>query len=240
MKALLKSFVLPFLSPGERSALRHLLSEFRISRHHRSGLRKVRRMSWSAPVRLNLGSDTHCKDGYLNVDMFPRGDLTLDLRRSLPFESNSCEQIFRSIDRALRLTRLGFSPASGMLAYLKPNGLLRFSVPDTEWPLPDYAKVFTPIIFRRAKRTRRGIPATVKLVLNTSIITSVNTTNTVSPMMRKRQENFWKPSDFKMSNAFRSIGVSSWHGSPRYPDFVLKAFLPPEPSLRPYPKPKPN
>ena len=187
MKALLESFVLRLLSPGERSALRHLLSEFRISRHHRSGLRKVRRMSWSAPLRLNLGSGPHCKDGYLNVDMFPGGDLTLDLRRNLPFESNSCEEIFSEhciehFDYPDSVSHL----LQECLRILKPKGLLRFSVPDTEWPLPDYAKVFTPIIFRRAKRTRRGIPATAKLVLNTSIITSVNVMNTISLMMRRR------------------------------------------------------
>jgi predicted SAM-dependent methyltransferase len=141
MKALLKSFVSHLLSPGERSALRLLLLEFRISRYHRCGLRKIRRMSWSAPIKLNLGSGTHCKDGYLNVDMLPGGDLTLDLRRNLPFESNCCEQIFSEHciehfdypDTVSHLLR-------ECLRILKPNGLLRLSVPDTEWPLVDYPK----------------------------------------------------------------------------------------------------
>ena len=151
MKALLKSFVSRLLSPGELSALRHLLSEFRISRHHRCGLRKIKRMSWSAPARLNLGSGAHCKDGYLNVDVFPGGDLTLDLRRNLPFESNCCEQIFSEhciehFDYPDAVSHL----LQECLRILKPSGVLRFSVPDTEWPLLSYAEG-PPNIFRRAK-----------------------------------------------------------------------------------------
>jgi Uncharacterized protein conserved in bacteria len=141
MKALLKSFVSRLLSPGELSALRHLLSEFRISRHHRHGLRKIKRMSWSAPARLNLGSGAHCKDGYLNVDVFPGGDLPLDLRRNLPFESNCCEQIFSEhciehFDYPDAVSHL----LQECLRILKPSGVLRFSVPDTEWPLLSYAE----------------------------------------------------------------------------------------------------
>jgi hypothetical protein len=55
MKALFETFVSRLLSPGELSALRHLLLEFRISRHHRCGLRKARGMSWSAPVKEGAG-----------------------------------------------------------------------------------------------------------------------------------------------------------------------------------------
>src|ERR1700737_2418640 len=129
------------LSSGERSALWRLLREFRVSHYHRSGLRKIRRMSWSRPAKLNLGCGTHRKDGYLNVDLFPGGDLTLDLRRNLPFESNCCELIFAEhciehIDYPDPVSHL-FRECFRILA---PNGLLRFSVPETEWPLTDYAK----------------------------------------------------------------------------------------------------
>src|ERR1700747_2678592 len=69
------------LSSGEESAMRHLVTELRISHYRRKGIRRIRQGSLS-------------KRGYLNVDLFPGGDLTLDLRRGLPFESNCCEMIF--------------------------------------------------------------------------------------------------------------------------------------------------
>ncbi|MCE0498376.1 MAG: methyltransferase domain-containing protein [Methylacidiphilales bacterium] len=129
------------LSKGELAALRSLLREFYISHLHRRGLREIRRRSLSRPARINLGSGTFRKDGFLNVDMFPGGDLTLDLRRDLPFDSDCCELIFSEHffehldypDAATALFR-------ECLRILKPGGLLRLSVPDTEWPLKEYAK----------------------------------------------------------------------------------------------------
>jgi predicted SAM-dependent methyltransferase len=88
----------------------------------------------------NLGSGTFVKTGYLNVDLFPGGDLTLDLRRGLPFESNCCERIISEHF----FEHLEYPDVVGHLLQeccrvLKPGGELRISVPDTEWPLHDYA-----------------------------------------------------------------------------------------------------
>jgi predicted SAM-dependent methyltransferase len=141
LKQRLESTLSRILSAGEYSALRRLIAEFRISRNHRAGLRKVRRMSLSRPERINLGSGRSTKPGFLNIDMEAGGDLTLDLRRGFPFESGCCELILSEHfvehvdypDAACALFR-------ECLRILKPGGLLRFSVPDTEWPLNDYAK----------------------------------------------------------------------------------------------------
>src|SRR4029077_4197608 len=94
LKNRLKRALLSFVSSGEYSALRHLYMELRISHFHRVGLRRIRRMTLSRPPKINLGCATSRKDGYLNIDLFPGGDLTLDLRRKFPFESNCCEVIF--------------------------------------------------------------------------------------------------------------------------------------------------
>ena len=141
MKQLLKSMVTRFLSPGEYAALEHVRMEFLISRYHRNGMREIRRRSFSRPAKLNLGSGNQRKEGYLNVDLFPGCDVTLDLRKDLPFDSDCCEQIFSEhciehLEYPASVSRL----LQECLRILKPGGVLRFSVPDTEWPLLDYAK----------------------------------------------------------------------------------------------------
>lgn len=138
MKRLLKAIAQRILSPGELEALRVLWSEKTIASHHRRGLSRVRK-SLSRPAKLNLGCGPHPKAGFLNVDFFPGGDLTLDLRRGLPFDSSCCELIFSEhcfehLDYPEPITHL----FRECLRVLKPGGELRFSVPETEWPLSDY------------------------------------------------------------------------------------------------------
>ena len=93
------------------------------------------------PEKINLGSGSHKKNGFLNIDRFPGAELTIDIRRGLPFDSDCCELIFsehcfehfdypKSISNILR----------ECLRVLKPNAMLLFSVPDTVWPMVDYAK----------------------------------------------------------------------------------------------------
>lgn len=141
MKRLLRKLFIQTFSAGERAAFEQVKAEFRISKMHRRGLRHVRRNSWQRPARINLGSGPHRKTGYLNIDLFPGGDLTLDLRRALPFESNCCEEIFSEHC----LEHFDYPGAVSdllreCLRVLRPGGHLRFSVPDTEWPLTDYPK----------------------------------------------------------------------------------------------------
>ncbi|WP_083712973.1 class I SAM-dependent methyltransferase [Paludisphaera borealis] len=136
---LIKPIVRRLLSPGEIAALRTLQTERAIASYHRSGLRRIRKQSLLRPARLNLGSGRHRKEGFLNVDLFPGGDVTLDLRLGLPFESDCCELIFSEhcfehIDYPEPISLL----FRECLRVLKPGGEFRFSVPGTEWPLTDY------------------------------------------------------------------------------------------------------
>jgi len=139
MKRILLSVAKKLLSSGEATAIRNLVTELRISHYHRKGIRRIRQRSLSKPSMINLGSGSVCKRGYLNVDLFPGGDLTLDLRRGLPFESNCCEMIFSEhffehLDYPEPVCYL----LRECLRVLRPGGVLRLSVPDTEWPLHDY------------------------------------------------------------------------------------------------------
>jgi predicted SAM-dependent methyltransferase len=140
MKRFIAFVARSLLSPGERGALRALMDERAISAHHRRGLREIRRRPQSRPEKLNLGSGRFPKKGYLNVDLLPGGDLTLDLRRGLPFESSCCELIFSEHC----FEHFDYPEPIGhvfreCLRVLKPHGILQFSVPDSEWPLNDYS-----------------------------------------------------------------------------------------------------
>jgi predicted SAM-dependent methyltransferase len=139
MKRLLASAAQWLLSPGEIDALRTLFNERAIASYHRAGLRQIRRESLERPARLNLGCGAFPKEGFLNIDSFPGGDLTVDLRLGLPFESDCCDLIFS--EHCLEHIEYP-EPVSFLfrecLRVLKPGGVLRFSVPDAEWPLNDY------------------------------------------------------------------------------------------------------
>jgi predicted SAM-dependent methyltransferase len=128
-----------FLSPSLVAALRLVRDELKIWRYHRQGLAEIKRRELQRSQRLNLGSGGFTKQGFLNVDMLPGADLTLDLRRGLPFESNSCrlifsEHFFEHLEYPQEVTAL----LRDCYRVLQPGGTLKFSVPDTEWPIRDY------------------------------------------------------------------------------------------------------
>jgi predicted SAM-dependent methyltransferase len=141
VKESMKNVIRRVFSAGEIAALRNLWTELVISHHHRRGLRLIRKNAWREPQRLNLGSGRVVKAGYLNVDLFPGGDLTLDLRRGLPFASNCCERIisehfFEHVEYPDVVGHL----FRECLRVLKPGGEFRISVPETAWPLEDYPR----------------------------------------------------------------------------------------------------
>lgn len=126
-------------SPGERAALQIFWTERKIASYHRQGLRQIRGQALSRPARLNLGSGGARKEGFLNVDSFPGGDVTLDLRERLPFDTGCCELIFSEhFFEHLDYPQAISSLLRECLRVLRPGGELKFAVPDTEWPLADY------------------------------------------------------------------------------------------------------
>ena len=127
-------------SAPERAALRLWRREREVASLHRAGLAKLKREpQLLQPARLNLGSGRFRKEGFVNVDLGPSADVTLDLRQGLPFASGSCEFIFSEhcfehFDYPEPISSL----FRECFRVLEPNGELCFSVPDTEWPLSDY------------------------------------------------------------------------------------------------------
>jgi predicted SAM-dependent methyltransferase len=139
----------PFISPGQEQALVQVQQETSTAWQHRMGLRKIRKHGLTRPAKINLGSGATTKPGFLNVYICPVADVTLDLRRPLPFEDDCCEVIFS--EHALEHFDYPW-PVIGVLReclrVLKPGGKVTFSVPDTEWPLVDYPKGYDAPYFR--------------------------------------------------------------------------------------------
>ena len=143
---------LGLFSQGEREALHFLLEEQQIAEHHQKGLQTIQQLSLTRPTKINLGCGQHPKPGFLNIDSSLGNDLTLDLRKDLPFESDSCDLIFSEHF----IEHLGYpQPVTNLfrecLRVLKPGGLLHFSVPDTGWPMADYNKGYTADYFRACR-----------------------------------------------------------------------------------------
>jgi predicted SAM-dependent methyltransferase len=136
---------------GLARALRALAAESRSAELHRRGLVASARYRGTRGLRLNLGCGPNQLDGWVNVDLAGRPDLTLDLREPLPFDDGAAERIYSEhflehLERAdaRRLVR-------EMRRVLAPGGRLRLGVPDTEWPLRAYASAEEDDYFRLAR-----------------------------------------------------------------------------------------
>jgi SAM-dependent methyltransferase len=128
--------------PPLSRTLQGLRAEFDLLRCHRRGVAAAtERYDRASGLRLHLGCGDTRKPGWVNIDTH-RGDLTLDLRMPLPFRDGSCAAIYSEHflehvdypDATLRL--LG-----ECRRVLQPGGLFDIGVPDTEWPLLEYAGV---------------------------------------------------------------------------------------------------
>jgi len=92
-----------------------------------------------APHRLNIGCGENLRPGWLNIDLDPRADLRLDIRRPLPFPEGSCAEVYSEhvlehlaypgeVEEVLR----------DWWRVLAPGGTLSVGIPDTEYPLASY------------------------------------------------------------------------------------------------------
>ena len=69
-----------------------------LSRLHRHGCAKARTLLGPAPLRLHLGCGHVYKPGWVNIDAYHlppcTPDLTLDLRKPLPFPDGACAEVY--------------------------------------------------------------------------------------------------------------------------------------------------
>lgn len=125
---------------GVRRALKLLFSEIRVQRIHAASVKKAKAYSEQTNLKLNCGCGQCPKTGWINIDLFLKADLHLDLREKLPFSESSAsviytEHFFEHLEYptdALHFLREVFR-------VLQPNGIFHVGVPDTEEPLKAYA-----------------------------------------------------------------------------------------------------
>jgi predicted SAM-dependent methyltransferase len=123
-------------------AIRLLGKEVTLYRYHRAGVKKARVYADRNGLRLNIGCGPNYKEGWVNIDLSSKADLSLDVRERIPLPDGSAmiiysEHFFEHLDypdEAKHFSRESFR-------LLEPNGLFRVGIPDTRWPLLDYAGV---------------------------------------------------------------------------------------------------
>lgn len=89
---------------------------------------------------MNIGCGSNLKLGWINIDLFDKADLQLDLREPLPFAAESVQQIYSEhFFEHLEYPGQALDFLKESLRILQPKGLFSIVVPDTEWPLKSYA-----------------------------------------------------------------------------------------------------
>ena len=86
--------VIARLPIGLREAANHVVLELTFRKRHLAGLRKARNYRGRTGMALHLGCGSEIKEGWVNVDLHPAADLTLDAREPLPFADNSFRIIY--------------------------------------------------------------------------------------------------------------------------------------------------
>lgn len=149
---MIKEVVKKYTTVGARNAVRNLRSEFQVMRMHLGGVRKAQQYRGQTGLKLHLGCGPNIKPGWVNIDLSDKADVPIDLREPLPFDSNSCSMIYSEHF----LEHMGYpEPVLSLLIeclrVLQPGGEFSAGVPDTEWPLLEYAGVSNKGYFKLAK-----------------------------------------------------------------------------------------
>jgi len=141
MRHLIKKLIAPLrhISPEVKDHVEHLLIETEVALRHGCGVRGARRYKGRSGLKINFGSGSKTKEGFVNVDLSPHADLRVDLRRPIPLEDNTCALLFTEHF----VEHLSYPEGAEMFfrecyRVIEPGGQLKVSVPDTEWPLREY------------------------------------------------------------------------------------------------------
>jgi len=135
-----------------RQAVSDLVAECRIALGHYSGTLRARRFRNRTGLKLHIGCGPKAKEGWVNIDLAGRADLTLDARRQMPFADESCSVVYSEhfLEHLEYPAEVEFFLRSAHRV-LRPDGVFSAGVPDTEWPLKAYWEGISSEYFRHAK-----------------------------------------------------------------------------------------
>lgn len=160
---MLKRLIKSHLTGGTRTAFRNLCIEVQLQRRHFRAVKQARHLSRGAGLKLNLGSGSTLKLGWLNIDLFEPDALQLDLREDFPFPSESVSTIYSEHF----LEHLEYPEAVRFLQeswrVLVPGGGISLVVPDTPYQLRAYLQPDEAYISKRravlsARQFQDGAP----------------------------------------------------------------------------------
>ncbi|MBA3263340.1 MAG: methyltransferase domain-containing protein [Thermoleophilaceae bacterium] len=125
--------------PLRLAILTMLLETFVFLRHQLTLATTARRELPAEPLRLNLGSGSDVRPGWLNIDFMGDADLLVDLRRPLPLHDRSAELAYSEHT----LEHLDYPTDAEAflrecLRVLRPGGVVSVGVPDGEPAIVDY------------------------------------------------------------------------------------------------------
>jgi len=152
VRTMIRQFIRNQTTYGLRVSLRHVFTEIEILRKHRQGIRQARNLLGQQHLRLNIGCGRKVKREWINIDLSPHADITLDLREPLPLPENSCsfiysEHFLEHLDYPLHAEIF----LKECYRVLEPGGVISIGVPDTEWPIAEYAGTRSDNYFKIAK-----------------------------------------------------------------------------------------
>jgi predicted SAM-dependent methyltransferase len=136
-----------------RKAASNLIVECRIALVHARGTLKARSLRKRTALRLNVGCGPKAKEGWVNIDLAGRADLTLDARRRMPLPDGCCLIVYSEhfLEHLDYPTEVG-SFLRNAYRVLQPGGVFSAGVPDTEWPLKAYWEGISSEYFKHAKQ----------------------------------------------------------------------------------------
>ena len=90
------------LPRGLSLALRNVRNEVKAWRLHRGGARKARALyAGRKGLKLNVGCGPNYKEGWVNIDLSGKIDLSLDMREPVPLSDGSASLIYSEFLRTL-------------------------------------------------------------------------------------------------------------------------------------------
>ncbi len=125
---------------GLRRSFEVIIQELQLNARHLCGTFRARALRNERGLKLNIGCGSNTKDGWVNIDLGSHADLTLDLREKFPFLENSCHMIYSEhFLEHLDYPEPTVSFINECFRVLEPGGEFSLGVPDTEWPVLEYA-----------------------------------------------------------------------------------------------------